>query len=594
MEIGPSETILASVLPHTQTDRLSVASLLRSPLFLALVVTLANAAKPVLVDDTAYLIFARHIAEHPLDPYGFEVFWYTFPDQAMTVLVPPVLPYWLACGIRLFGEHPAFLKLWLFPFVWAFAWSVNQLLRRFARGTESRILLLIVLSPAVLPAVNLMLDVPALGLGLAAVAVFIRAAERNSWWLAVVAGLLAAFAMQTKYTALLIPPAIGWYAITQRRIWLGGVAVCVALAAFAAWELCLIEKYGESHFVHHALEQKSDVQPGESAIGAWLREKSYLIQPLGGFLGCLGIGVGLVGAISLGVSRRSLAIASTVWVSGFALIVFLPGWWLDYLHIKPIQIAGVTVVKMFWSVFGYAILVVLAACGVMLRFRFRKGLGIRHNADTLFLTGWLLLELLGYFALTPFPAARRVIGVVVVGGLLAARALSRTERIHPERRPPSWLLGLGVAAGVAVAALDTLDARPEKVCAERAAAIAAVRPSGSTTWFAGHWGFQFYCTRAGMKQLVPGQSVLVPGDVLVLPLPPDEHRFYRPHIGSIPIRVPAWAVEPNPEDVLWDDVIAAQTIPNLYGGTDPVARRDHPRLRVRVYRIKEKWRGNDE
>jgi hypothetical protein len=43
------------------------AALLARPLVLALVVTLANAAKPVLIDDTAYLTYARHVAAHPLD-----------------------------------------------------------------------------------------------------------------------------------------------------------------------------------------------------------------------------------------------------------------------------------------------------------------------------------------------------------------------------------------------------------------------------------------------------------------------------------------------------------------------------------------------
>ena len=91
------------------------------PTALAVIVTLANAIKPVLVDDTAYLAYARQMAAHPLDPYGFTIHWYTVPEPAMDVLAPPVVPYWLALGMRLFGEHILLLKLWLFPFVWIFA-----------------------------------------------------------------------------------------------------------------------------------------------------------------------------------------------------------------------------------------------------------------------------------------------------------------------------------------------------------------------------------------------------------------------------------------------------------------------------------------
>ena len=108
----------------------------RLPLLLAAVVTLLNAAKPAVVDDTAYLLFARHLASDPLHPYGFELFWYDQPQPAMQVLAPPVLPYWLAAGMALFGENLVLLKLWLFPIAWVLCLAVRSLMRRFAPGVE--------------------------------------------------------------------------------------------------------------------------------------------------------------------------------------------------------------------------------------------------------------------------------------------------------------------------------------------------------------------------------------------------------------------------------------------------------------------------
>src|SRR5689334_3376315 len=49
---------------------------------LAFVFTLADAWKPLHVDDTAYAYYARQIARDPWDPYGFEVFWYQAPVPA--------------------------------------------------------------------------------------------------------------------------------------------------------------------------------------------------------------------------------------------------------------------------------------------------------------------------------------------------------------------------------------------------------------------------------------------------------------------------------------------------------------------------------
>src|SRR5579883_780248 len=49
-------------------------------LLLALAYTLLNAIKPLHIDDAAYYRYAAQAAKHPLDPYGFEIFWYQAPQ----------------------------------------------------------------------------------------------------------------------------------------------------------------------------------------------------------------------------------------------------------------------------------------------------------------------------------------------------------------------------------------------------------------------------------------------------------------------------------------------------------------------------------
>ena len=151
------------------------------------------------------------------------------------------------------------------------------------------------------------------------------------------------------------------------------------------------------------------------------------------------------------------------------------------------------------------------------------------------------------------------------------------------------MVAFSVVLGFVVAAIDTLDAFPEKVCAERAAELTREHPAHASVWFAGHWGFQFYCQKAGMKQIVPGECILKPGDLLVLPIYPDEVGFYRPHIGSVSIHPPAELVT-QIDEIVWRDPISAQTVPNFYCGIEPVVGRDHPRLRVVVYSLICEWR----
>jgi hypothetical protein len=247
-----------------------------------------------------------------------------------------------------------------------------------------------------------------------------------------------------------------------------------------------------------------------------------------------------------------------------------------------------TLAAAVWRTAGAAVLLTAAGCAGVLLLRIKGRKGMRWSADSGFVVGWVVLELAGYFVLTPFPAARRVVGLTAAVAVLAARAVSRVSRANPGRRPPGWVVPFGVGVGVLVAALDTYDAFPEKALAEEAAAVAQSRPPAARVWYVGHWGFQYYCERAGMRPVVPGQSELAPGDDLVLPLYPDDQDFYRPYPGSVPIRPPADAVERIAEFV-WDDRLSAQTIPNFYGGTEPIIGRNHPRLRVAVYRVTRAW-----
>src|SRR6516225_4698038 len=127
-------------------------------LLLALLYTGLASIKPIHIDEAANYYYARQIAEHPSDPYGFEMFWYQRPEPANHVLTPPVLVYWWGLGVRLFGSQPVLWKLWLLPFVLLFVFSLHALLRRFALGWEMPLTATTVLSPAFLPSLNLMPD----------------------------------------------------------------------------------------------------------------------------------------------------------------------------------------------------------------------------------------------------------------------------------------------------------------------------------------------------------------------------------------------------------------------------------------------------
>src|SRR5207247_945723 len=112
-----------------------------------------------------------------------------------------------------------------------------------ARGLELPFVCFVTLSGAILPCVNLMLDVPALALSLLAVVLFLRACERNSLAATLAAGVVAGLAVQTKYTAFVAPGVMILYGFLSGKWREGLLASSLAGLMFVAWELGIAWRY---------------------------------------------------------------------------------------------------------------------------------------------------------------------------------------------------------------------------------------------------------------------------------------------------------------------------------------------------------------
>jgi hypothetical protein len=190
-----------------------------------------------------------------------------------------------------------------------------------------------------------------------------------------------------------------------------------------------------------------------------------------------------------------------------------------------------------------------------------------------FLSTWLVLEVVGYVFLTPFPAVRRLMGVVVVGTLILGCLAARTNRQRSGRATIWSIVGYGLLLGLGFTLLDWRDAQAEKEAVERAAAFID-NHGGGKVWFVGHWGFQFYAERAGMEAISPTESHLEAGDWLVFPYEVTRQSMDR---DGIP--------REQEEEIEVDDSIHLQTVMCYYSGYTAVENRDRPRVTASVYRI---------
>lgn len=531
-------------------------------LALAALLTLGNLWKPLTIDDTFYYFYARQIAAAPLDPYGFTVFWYQRPQPAFSVLCPPLLPYWWALGLHLFGGGPVLWKLWLFPFAALFAAALASLLRRWATGIERPLLCLIILSPIFLPSLNLMLDVPATALALSGLAIFIRAADRQSTRLAVLAGCVVGLAGQMKYTGLVTPVILLAYAGLSRRWRKGLIAVGTALAVFVAWEAFVALQYGESHFLHHA--RFNPFRP---------RSRLQFSLPLLVIVGSVGLPILLLVLTALGVRARRIAAMASIGLVGFAFGVGAAG--SDTLWLAPnaVSLYPLTAGHLVYAAFGVALLAGLVA--VVTRFRGASPGASLRDRESAFLVLWLLLEVAGAFALMPFPAVRRVMSISIVATLLAGRLAARQAVLPERRRLIGGVAAFSAALGAVFALTDWYEAAAQRSAAQRAADRIAAAHSQGTVWYVGHWGFQFYAEQRGMQPVVPGQSELRAGDWLVVPNARVDQQLLV--LGGAPL-----IAEPPIEIA---DALPTRTIMGFYATVAPLEKLRGPRVSVVVYRV---------
>lgn len=530
-------------------------------LALGLFITVLNSFKPLTLDDSVYYLFAVHIADHPLDPYGFRA-WQMQP--ANSILAPPVFLYWWALAVRVFGQEPVFWKLALLPFNLLLVFTLHALGRRFARGLELPFVCFVTLSGTFLPCANLMLDIPALALALLAVVLFLRACDGDSLATAVAAGVVAGMAMQTKYTAFIAPGVMVLYGFLSGRWRLGLLASSLAGLLFVGWELVVAFCYGDSHFWLACTYNRGAASP-----------KLKLVGPLFGFLGST-IAAGLPFALAaLGRSARVVWAITGLVVLVFVLVALPLGLACDGLHnslhlYPPSKFIGV--------LFGLIGLSLVMALGVIAYRLVRQPLAIdglpaarRFFSVDGFLGLWLLLEIAGYFALSPYPATRRVLGIVVLGTLLICRLAARTTGLRTQR---IWgIVGINFLLGLLLFAVDFNWYHGHQVMAQALARECQEQVATANIWYFGNGTFEFYGERVGMKRPMAPEAAVSSGD-WVLVVDGFESVFSQHPISS---RCVVQGVRE------WSSILPVRS--QYQYGNVALERQEEPLRRVTVYRI---------
>jgi hypothetical protein len=231
--------------------------------------------KPVHIDDTVVLHVAENILRDPLRPFAGEFFWLETPQPLAKVTTnPPLVSYWLAPWIALTGYREWVLHVSFAPFIALLMWGMHRLATRWLGAAWAWWAVgWLMFSPAVLPGMNLMRDVPALALFVGGLACWVEGLERQQARWLIAGALLGGLAGLAKYTALIWLPLVALYTV-QRRAYGALGWLLLALLPIAGWSALNLWADGEVHLLYLWQERRGSAPwaakflPGVVGLGA--------------------------------------------------------------------------------------------------------------------------------------------------------------------------------------------------------------------------------------------------------------------------------------------------------------------------------------
>jgi 4-amino-4-deoxy-L-arabinose transferase-like glycosyltransferase len=472
--IGPRLFAMATEQTMTEGRR---ARLFWFALLLALVVGLPFLNKPFQIDDTVVLAVAQQIVRHPLRPFDAPINWLgDFRPLFTETTNPPFVSYYLAPLVARFGFTEIPLHVAMLGFLVVLAIATAALSQRFVRGSAWPVLF-VMLSPAVVVSTNVMRDVPLAALSVAAVTLFVYGVDRRRWPLMAAGAFVAGLAILSKYSGVVLLPALALYALLQRR---GRYAFWIVLpiAMLGLWSLDNYLVHGRIHLAYLMSERRGDLSPADRFYPA---------------LVIIGACLFLAPALIADTARRR-----RFWLLGAALFAAGLAFWGARMNNDDDPLGWQYIL---WLTTGAAATFLILAPGLATAPK-----AIRRDqteaADTLFLALWAggVLAFTVFFVM--FQAVRHIIPAIPPLALLAMRLIDRPLR--PSRWFPALLGALVVVQAViafAVAAADYEYAQTYRDFAQ-IAKRRFVQP-GRETWFLGNWGWQRYALSASFTLLGP-------------------------------------------------------------------------------------------
>lgn len=481
------------------------------------IVTAYNLFKPYHIDDTAYLEIARWISTHPLHPMSGLVNWSGIDQPIWHLNQPHLYFYLLALWGATFGYSEAAMHAMQSLPALACIFLFYRLARIYLGPTALWATSMLILGPAFVVEQNLMVDVPLLATWLTFFNFLVsgvNSSHQNRRY--GLAALAVAAALLIKYSSLVLLVILCLSLVLERRkaqAW----TVLIPLSALAAWSLFNFLDYGGVHILYVA------------GHGAHRRWELHMLQAA--FAWVLAIGaltpLGLI--VAVGSKPELTRVEGPLY--GIALLCFA-----TLIGMVASGILSDTMSdRLLWAIFvinGALLCLALIPGAINLtRHLVWQADAMKIHAPSIYLWLWVMGTTAFYALFAPFIAARHVLLI------LPALTLLLVSHWNASLSQKSKLFGLTLTVIVS-AGLCLSDWRFAEFYKQQAESLARSLSTTHTIWTSGHWGWQWYATQNGFREVDVRSSKLRPGDYFILANNVDHQPLMNPpHMRKIRVDI---------------------------------------------------------
>jgi 4-amino-4-deoxy-L-arabinose transferase-like glycosyltransferase len=462
-----------------------------------LIGTLAPFAnKAIQTDDALFVWTGQWILGHPFDFFGGTTnWWYSTIPMWVANWNPPLMSYFLAAIASIFGWAEIPLHIGCIGAAFAAAAGIYTLAKMWCPNPVLATVISIFTPAFLVSSTTLMCDVPTLAFWVWSVAVFARGLETEACWQFALAGLLAALAILTKYSAIMLLPLLAAMGVLYRRKvgwWL--MAVVVPLIIMALYEWFTFRLYG--HGLISAANRYAQSDRFGFPGGATAKAMVALAFAGGSLLPVFFLGPWLW-------RRQTWLIGGTAGLAGLlgAFALHNPG--LIHPWIDPAA----------WNHWGFRLEVaLLIIAGLQLILIATVDLWQKRDNHSMMLFLWIIGVLIFAGVLNWAINARSFLPAAPAAAILAVRRLKAVNYNLPVTLSAPMCLAVLVALCLVVA--DYQTANVTRLFATQIAG--KYTAGGHQLWIEGHQGFQYYLERFGGKSIDVESSVLEPGDIVAV------------------------------------------------------------------------------